>query len=146
MAIRTPRRSAGFTLIELVTVLLIVGALAVFVAPRIDIGGFERYAFRQEVLAGLRYAQKTAMASSCDVAVRLDAGADAFSLFYRAGGTATSCGGGGFTDPVADPGADPSRGSGDICSPRSSSAPPPPPVHPLPRPKLRMVESPRLPQ
>jgi len=94
-------------MIELVTVIAIIGALAVFALPRLDPSGFRRYAFRQEMLSGLRYAQKTAMASGCDVAVQLDAGADAFSLFYRAGGTATDCGAAGnaFTDPVSDPAA-----------------------------------------
>ena len=98
-------RRRGFSIIELVAVIAIVGALAVFAAPRLNVGGFERYAFRQEVLAGLRHAQKTAMASGCDVAVQLDAAAERFSLFYRNGGSATDCGpaGNAFGDPVADP-------------------------------------------
>jgi len=95
----------GFSVIELVAVIAIIGALAVFVAPRLNIGGFERYAFREQLLAGLRYAQKTAMASGCDVAVQLDGGTERFALFYRTGGTATRCGASGnvFGDPVQDP-------------------------------------------
>ncbi|MDZ7748267.1 MAG: type II secretion system protein [Halofilum sp. (in: g-proteobacteria)] len=98
-------RTRGFSIIELVAVIAIVGALAVFALPRLNIGGFERYAFREELLSGLRYAQKTAMASGCDVAVALDAGTDSFALFYRNGGSATTCGGAGnaFGDPVQDP-------------------------------------------
>lgn len=98
-------RQPGFSLIELVAVIAIIGALAVFAAPRLNIGGFERFAFREEVLSALRYAQKTAIASGCDVAVELDGGGDRVALFYRAGGTATACGSGGFTDPVPDPAA-----------------------------------------
>lgn len=100
-------RARGFSLIELVAVIAILGALAVFAAPRLNVVGFERYAFREQVLAGLRYAQKTAMASGCDVAVQLDAAAERVELFYRNGGTATTCGGAGnaFADPVPDPAA-----------------------------------------
>lgn len=97
----------GFSLIELVAVIAILGALAVFAAPRLNFGAFERYAFRQELLSGLRYAQKTAMGSGCDVAVQLDGGNERFALLYRTGGTTTTCGGSGnaFGDPVADPAA-----------------------------------------
>ena len=93
----------GFTVIELVTVLVIVGALAVFVVPRLDPEGFDRYGFRQEVLSAARYAQKTAMASGCAVELAVAAAADTVALNYRAGGDDTNCGGGGFTDPVPSP-------------------------------------------
>lgn len=96
-------RARGFTIIELVTVLVIVGALAVFVVPRLNPEGFDRYGFRQELLSAARYAQKTAMASGCEVELAVSAGADTVALNYRAGGDDTSCGGGGFTDPVQDP-------------------------------------------
>lgn len=97
------RCARGMSLIELVAVIAILGALAVFALPRLDTAGFDRYAFRQEVLAALRYAQKTALASGCDVAVELTGGSDRYALFYRDGGDATRCGGGGFTEPVGDP-------------------------------------------
>lgn len=97
-------RARGFTIIELVTVLVIVGALAVFVAPRLNPEGFDRYGFRQEVLSAARYAQKTAMASGCEVQFAASAGADSVTLNYRTGGDNTSCGGGGFADPVQNPG------------------------------------------
>lgn len=79
---RAPAR--GFSLIELVAVLVILGALAVFVAPRLNTGGFEAYAFRQEALAGLRYARSTAAASGCPVDVQIDPGADRIRLTYAA--------------------------------------------------------------
>lgn len=96
-------RARGFTIIELVTVLVMVGALAVFVVPRLDTAGFDRYGFRQEVLSAARYAQKTAMASGCAVQLAVNTGADTVTLDYRAGGDAANCGGGGFGDPVQSP-------------------------------------------
>ena len=57
------RASAGFTLIELVMVLVLTGVLAVFLAPRLSgIGDFNARGFHDETLAMLRYAQKTAIA------------------------------------------------------------------------------------
>ena len=97
-------RARGFTIIELVTVLVIVAALAVFVVPRLNPEGFDRYGFRQEVLSAARYAQKTAMASSCAVRFNADAAADRVELHYQAGGNDRDCGTGGFTDPVQNPG------------------------------------------
>lgn len=97
------RCARGVSLIELVAVIAILGALAVFALPRLETAGFDRYAFRQELLAALRYARTTALASGCEVAVELTGGSDRYALFYRDGGGATSCGGGGFTDAVADP-------------------------------------------
>lgn len=96
-------RARGFTLIELVTVIVIVGALAVFVVPRLNTAGFDRFGFRQEIMSAARYAQKTAMASDCSVQLQVDAAGDLVSLFYRAGGDDSTCGGGGFTSPVQSP-------------------------------------------
>lgn len=55
--------SAGFTLVELVVTLIIVGVLAAFVAPRFfGTHGFEERGFHDETLSALRYAQKAAIA------------------------------------------------------------------------------------
>ncbi|MDX1609966.1 MAG: type II secretion system protein [Halofilum sp. (in: g-proteobacteria)] len=100
-------RARGFTIIELVTVLVIVGALAVFVVPRLNPEGFDRYGFRQEVLSAARYAQKTAMASGCEVQLFADAAADSVALNYRSGGDDRDCGPStnAFTEPVQNPGS-----------------------------------------
>jgi MSHA pilin protein MshC len=58
-----PNKSAGFTLVELIMVMVIVGVLAVFVAPRMfDRSSFESRGFADQVQASLRYAQKIAIA------------------------------------------------------------------------------------
>ena len=77
------RGSAGFTLVELVAVLIIIGALAVFAAPRLNTTGFAQYGLHQELLAAIRHAQKTANASGCEVDVNVDAAADSYTIRYN---------------------------------------------------------------
>ena len=56
-------RQSGFTLIELIMVIILLGMLAVFASPRIfNSDGFNARGFHDETLAFLRYAQKTAIA------------------------------------------------------------------------------------
>jgi MSHA pilin protein MshC len=64
----------GFTLIELIMVIVILGVLAVFAAPRIlNTGDFTQQGFHDETLSLLRYAQKTAIAQRRTVCVTLAA-------------------------------------------------------------------------
>ena len=67
-------RSRGFTLIELIMVIVILGVLAVVAAPRIlNIGDFAARGFHDETLSILRYAQKTAIAQRRMVCVTFNA-------------------------------------------------------------------------
>ncbi len=60
----------GFTLIELIMVIVIMGVLAVFAAPRLfNSDDFYARGFHDETLALLRYAQKTAIAQRRTVCV-----------------------------------------------------------------------------
>lgn len=95
------RRLHGYTLIELVTVLVLIGALAVFASAQFRTQGFERYAFREELISAARYAQKIALASGCEVRLQVDG--SGYGLYYRDGGSDTTCGSGGFGTPVQDP-------------------------------------------
>lgn len=53
----------GFTLVELVMVMVMLGVLAVFAAPRVfNRGDFEARGFHDQVMSTLRFAQKTAVA------------------------------------------------------------------------------------
>ena len=64
----------GFTLVELVTILILVGILAVAVMPRFaDRGGFDARGFYDGSLATLRYAQKSAIAQRRNVCVAFSA-------------------------------------------------------------------------
>ena len=63
-------RQHGFTLIELIMVMVMLGVLAVFAAPRIfNSNDFSARGFHDETLALLRYAQKTAIAQRHTVCV-----------------------------------------------------------------------------
>ncbi len=64
------RKNKGFTLIELVMTIIIIGILAVAVLPKFfDASGFEEYAYRAESISALRAIQQRAMqntnTSSC---------------------------------------------------------------------------------
>jgi len=63
------RCARGFTLVELVTIMIIVGVLAVVAIPRMDTSGFRATEFRDQVVAALRFAQKTAASHRRNVCV-----------------------------------------------------------------------------
>ena len=70
-------RAAGFTLVELVVVIMVLGIIAVVAVPRFaDRADFDNRGFQDETRALLRYAQKSAIAQRRNVCVGLnDAGA-----------------------------------------------------------------------
>lgn len=101
---------SGFTLTELVVVLVIVGTLAIVALPRFfDVGIYQQRGFYDELVSALRYAHKHAMATGCHVRVRITAaGYDLLRAPNLAG-----CKGalGTLSAPVASPQGGPFSGS-----------------------------------
>ena len=95
MLMRTPQ--GGFTVVELILVLVIVGVLAVVVGPRFfDRRVFDDRLFFEQSRSAVRYGQKLALASGCLTQVSLDAGG------YRLR-QAASCTTGAFSADVMGP-------------------------------------------
>jgi MSHA pilin protein MshC len=65
----------GFTLVELVTTLVILGILTAVVAPRLfeSPSSFSERGYSDEVASALRYSQRIAIASRCPVRITINA-------------------------------------------------------------------------
>jgi len=70
----TSKALRGFTLVELITTIVIVGILSAVAIPRMfDNSAFSERGYIDEVSSALSYAQKIAIASRCEVSFAIDA-------------------------------------------------------------------------
>ena len=104
-SLSTGRRSPGFTLVELITVLALVGMLAALVAPRFFIASsFDARGYYEALSSAARYGRQLAIVRLCPV--RLEVTAAGFSLSQPAPniGFPADCTSPSFSLPVAKPG------------------------------------------
>ncbi len=93
------QRQSGFTLVELIIVLVILGLISAYALPRFfDLQRFDDRGFYTEVVNATRYAQQYAVATNCDVQVRLTS--NSFSLFRLDN---SNCTGTSFNTAVLNP-------------------------------------------
>jgi len=103
------KTQAGFSLVELVTVMVLLGILSVMVLPRFfDNDIYKERGFQDLFAADVRFAQKKARFSGCEVRVLTTSGS--YNITQRAG-----CSSGTFSVAVSR--------LGDTSDPVSESAP-----------------------
>ncbi len=61
-------------------VLVVLGAISIFVVPRLNKSTFDSLSFEQELKTAIRYAHKLSVASECEVQVAVTA--NSYALFY----------------------------------------------------------------
>lgn len=61
-------------------VIAVLGAISIFIVPRLDKNTFDTLSFQQELKTAVRFAHKLSIASECEVQVSLTA--NSYALFY----------------------------------------------------------------
>jgi len=91
LGMKPKQASRGFTLVELIVILILVGILAVVAIPRFTgVGAYNTMGFNDRAMESLRYAQKQAIAKRRNVCVVFTATTITFTYAATAG-SAINC-------------------------------------------------------
>jgi prepilin-type N-terminal cleavage/methylation domain-containing protein len=91
----------GFTLIELVVVVSVLSIIAATVLPRLNLDGFRQTGFAQQAMSAIRYGQKQAIGSGCDVNVSIAVGGCTIQWNGTPGGIGCLGGGTSIINPAS---------------------------------------------
>jgi MSHA pilin protein MshC len=95
------QRESGFTIVELVAVMVITGIIAAIAAPRfIGVDAFDARGSFGTLSSALRYAQKTAIAQRTTVCVNVNAATRVVQLTYRGTANCSTASSGSVIDPA----------------------------------------------
>ncbi len=98
MRILRPQRQGGFTMLELIMVIILMGILSAVVLPRFARRlEFEGKGFFNQTEGMIRYAQKTAIAQRRNVSVQINSTDKRICLTYQA--ASLDCAADGVADP-----------------------------------------------
>ena len=99
-----PRASHGFTLVELVMVIVILGVMTAVVAPKLmDNSDIQARGFADQVKAALRYAQKTAIAQRRFVCSAFTSGSVTLTITSLVINKVAACPGAALASPAGEP-------------------------------------------
>lgn len=99
-------KHAGFTLMELLAIVSLLAILSAVAFARLNVTPFREAGFDQELRSAIRFAQKFAMTSGCDVQVVVDTTGYALNLSSAAATAIPPCPMGGtvaFDTPLRNP-------------------------------------------
>lgn len=90
------QRIQGFTLVEMVTTIILISILAAVAAPRLAVQDYDNAFFRDGFIGAMRHAKKIAVATQIDVAVVPDPATRKIHFLFRSQS-------GAFDYPVPSP-------------------------------------------